>query len=337
MLTLWITGLAAPATLCLAALAALLLDALLGEPDWLYRRVPHPVAWLGARIAAAEVAWNREDRSEAARFRRGLFLTAGITVAALSVGLGLGLLLWWLPLGWILEAAVAATLLAGRDLYDRVAAVARDLGRSLYEGRAAVAHIVGRDPDVLDEGGVARAALESLAENFSDGLVAPLFWYLLLGLPGLVAYKAINTLDSMLGHRTPRYAAFGKAAARLDDAVNFVPARLAGGLIALAAFALPKARAGRAWRTMLRDAPRHRSPNAGWQEAALAGALDFAIAGPRVYPDETVDDPWMGDGRSELGPVDIRAGLRLYLAAWIVTALVIAGLWWASGGHLTVP
>jgi adenosylcobinamide-phosphate synthase len=151
-----------------------------------------------------------------------------------------------------------------------------------------------------------------------------LFWYLLLGLPGLVAYKAINTLDSMLGHHTPHYQAFGKAAARLDDAVNFVPARLAGGLIALAAFALPKARAGRAWRTMLRDAPRHRSPNAGWQEAALAGALDFALAGPRVYPDETVDDPWMGDGRSDLNPGDIRAGLRLYLAAWAVTGLVIA-------------
>jgi len=335
MLILWITGLATPATICLAALAALILDALLGEPDWLYRRAPHPVAWLGARIAAGEVIWNRDDQSEASRFRRGLALTLAVTLLALVVGLILGLIFWAIPMGWLLEALLAAMLLAGRDLYDHVAAVARDLARSLPEGRAAVAHIVGRDPDAQDQGGVARAALESLAENFSDGLVAPLFWYLLLGLPGLLAYKAINTLDSMLGHHTPRYAAFGKAAARLDDGVNFVPARLAGGLIALAALALPKARAGRAWRTMLRDAPRHRSPNAGWQEAALAGALDFALAGPRVYPDETVDDPWMGDGRSELGPVDIRAGLRLYIAAWAMTALLTAGLW-AAASRLTV-
>jgi adenosylcobinamide-phosphate synthase len=335
MLMLWITGLAAPATLCLAALVALVLDAVFGEPVWLYRRVPHPVAWLGARIAAADEFWNRDELSPASRFRRGLALTLSVTLGGLAVGLGLGLLFWWIPGGWILEAVVAATLLAGRDLYDHVAAVARGLARSLPEGRAAVAHIVGRDPDALDEGGVARAALESLAENFSDGLVAPLFWYLLLGLPGLVAYKAINTLDSMLGHHTPHYQAFGRTAARLDDAVNFVPARIAGGLIVLAALALPKAHAGRAGRTMLRDAPKHRSPNAGWQEAALAGALDFALAGPRVYPDETVDDPWMGDGRSDLNPKDIRAGLHLYLAAWTVTGLVILGLWWASGGHLT--
>jgi len=327
MLTLWITGLAAPATMSLAALVALLLDALLGEPDWLYRRVPHPVAWLGTRIAVQERTWNREDRSDAARFRRGLALTLSVTLAVLLVGLIIGFILWVVPGGWILEAALAATLLAGRDLYDRVAAVARGLARSLPEGRAEVAHIVGRDPDVLDEGGVARAALESLAENFSDGLVAPLFWYLLLGLPGLMAYKAINTLDSMLGHHTPRYRTFGKAAARLDDRVNFVPARLAGGLIVLAATVLPSAHAGRAWRTMLRDAPRHRSTNAGWQEAALAGALDFALAGPRVYPGETVDDPWMGDGRDALTGRDIHAGLRLYLAATAMTALLIAALW----------
>lgn len=327
MLMLWTTGLAAPAAICLAALAALLLDAVFGEPDWLYRRVPHPVAWLGAGIAAADDRWNRSDRAAAARFRLGLALTLGVTLAALAVGLVLGTILWTAPGGWLAEAALAAILLAGRDLYDRVAAVARALDRSLFEARAAVAHIVGRDPDSLDEGGVARAALESLAENFSDGLVAPLFWYLLLGLPGLLAYKAINTLDSMLGHHTPRHEAFGKAAARLDDLVNFAPARLSGALIAVAALAMPRAHAGRAWRTMLRDAPRHRSPNAGWPEAALAGALGFALAGPRVYPDETVDDAWMGDGRADLGSVDIRAGLRLYLAAGIATALLIAGLW----------
>jgi adenosylcobinamide-phosphate synthase len=330
MLMLWITGLAAPATICLAALVALVLDALFGEPDWLYRRAPHPVAWLGARIEAGEVIWNRDDQTAARRFRRGLALTLAVTLSVLAVGLGLGLILWAVPGGWLVEALLAAMLLAGRDLYDHVAAVARNLARSLPEGRAAVAHIVGRDPDALDEGGVARAALESLAENFSDGLVAPLTWYLLLGLPGLMAYKAINTLDSMLGHHTPRYAAFGKAAARLDDWVNFVPARLAGGLMVLAALVLPTAHAGQSWRTMLRDAPRHRSPNAGWQEAALAGALGFALAGPRVYPDETVDDPWMGDGRADLTAQDIRAGLRLYLAAGVATAILMAGLWAAA-------
>ncbi len=327
MLMLWITGLAAPATICLAALLALVLDALFGEPNWLYRRAPHPVAWLGARIEAGEVIWNRDDLTAARRFRRGLALTLAVTLSVLAAGLGLGLLFWAVPGGWLLEAALVAMLLAGRDLYDHVVAVARNLARSLPEGRAEVAHIVGRDPDSLDEGGVARAALESLAENFSDGLVAPLFWYLLLGLPGLLAYKAINTLDSMLGHHTPRYEAFGKAAARLDDWVNFVPARLAGGLIALAALVMPRAQAGRAWRAMLRDARRHGSPNAGWQEAALAGALDFALAGPRVYPGEAVDDPWMGDGRANLTAQDIRAGLRLYIAACAMTALVIAGLW----------
>ena len=327
MLMLWTTGLAAPATICLAALLALVLDALMGEPDWLYRRVPHPVAWLGARVAAADERWNRDDRTASARFWLGLALTLAATLAALAVGLVVGAVLWRVPGGWLAEAALAATLLAGRDLYDRVAAVARDLDRSLYEGRAAVAHIVGRDPDSLDRGGVARAALESLAENFSDGVVAPVFWYLLLGLPGLVAYKTINTLDSMLGHHTPRHEAFGKAAARLDDLVNWIPARLSGALIALAALALLAARGGRAWRAMLRDASRHRSPNAGWPEAALAGALGLALAGPRVYPDETVDDDWMGDGRADLGPDDIRAGLRLYLASCLVMAIAIAGLW----------
>ncbi len=327
MVMLWTTGLAAPVSIFMAALLALALDALFGEPDWLYRRVPHPVAWLGARIAAADDRWNRSERSPGARFGLGLALTLAVTLAALAAGLVAGVVLWRVPGGWLAEAVLAATLLAGRDLHDRVAAVARDLDRSLHQGRAAVAHIVGRDPDSLDEGGVARAALESLAENFSDGVVAPLVWYLLLGLPGLMAYKAINTLDSMLGHHTPRHEAFGKAAARLDDVVNFFPARLAGALIALAALVRPRAHAGRAWRTMLRDAPKHRSPNAGWPEAALAGALGFALAGPRVYPDETVDDAWMGDGRADLGPADIRAGLRLYLAAGIAAALLIAGLW----------
>ena len=327
MLTLWSIGAGPLSALLLAALLALLLDALFGEPDWLYQRVPHPVALLGRTVEWAETGLNRDELADETRFTRGLTLTAGVAFAAAAFGLLLTALFWSLPLGWALEAILASSLLAFRGLFDHVAAVARGLARSLSEGRAQVAHIVGRDPDSLDEGGVARAALESLAENFSDGVVAPLFWYLLLGLPGLFAYKAINTLDSMLGHRTPRYEAFGKAAARLDDWVNWLPARLAGGLIATAALALPGAGMSTAWATMLRDAPKHRSPNAGWQEAALAGALGFGLAGPRSYPGERVDDAWMGDGRTDLGPADIRRGLRLYLAAGVSTALLVVAVW----------
>ena len=168
---------------------------------------------------------------------------------------------------------------------------------------------------------------QHLAENFSDGVVAPLFWYALLGLPGLLAYKAVNTLDSMLGHRTPRYADFGRPAARLDDLVNLVPARLAGGIVVAAAVLVLGADAGRAWRVMLRDAPRHRSPNAGWQEAAFAGALDLALAGPRVYGGKQVEDHWMGDGRRDLSAPDIRAALQLYLTAGAVCAGILALLW----------
>jgi adenosylcobinamide-phosphate synthase len=207
-----------------------------------------------------------------------------------------------------------------------VQAVARGLGEGLDQARAAVAQVVGRDPESLDAPGVARAAVESLAENFSDGVVAPVFWFLVAGLPGLAAYKAVNTLDSMIGHRDARHRAFGKAAARLDDVVNWLPARLAGLIYVAAAALLPGARAGRAWTAMWRDAPKHRSPNAGWQEAALAGALGFALAGPRRYGDEIVEDPWMGDGRRELTAADLGRALRLYLAAGLLLAGLVAGV-----------
>jgi adenosylcobinamide-phosphate synthase len=202
-----------------------------------------------------------------------------------------------------------------------------DLG--LAKARAAVAHIVGRDPARLDAHGVARAAAESLAENFSDGVVAPLFWFAIAGLPGLCAYKAVNTLDSMIGQRDPRYERFGKAAARLDDAVNWVPARLAGLILVAAARFLPEARARDAWRAVRRDARRHRSPNAGWQEAALAGALGFRLAGPREYPDGPVEDAWMGDGHAELDAAALRASLRLYRAAGASIAALLAVAWLA--------
>jgi adenosylcobinamide-phosphate synthase len=241
MLTAWLLDFSRPAPVLATALLALALDALFGDPAWLYRAVPHPVAALGRLIGWAEVRLNRQTGHPEVRHRLGLALVAALTLLALGLGLVLTAVFALVPGGWIAEAVLAGMLLAGRGLYDHVAAVARGLARSLPEGRAAVAHVVGRDPDSLDRAGVARATIESAAENFSDGVVAPLLFYLAFGLPGLFVYKAVNTLDSMIGHRSPRYADFGRAAARLDDGLNLLPARLAGGLLVAAALVLPSA------------------------------------------------------------------------------------------------
>jgi len=311
-------------------LLAFMLDAAFGDPPWLYRRVPHPVALLGRILEAAEVRWNRPGLGARARFLRGLLFVLAVVALAGGLGWAVERLCNGFLGGWVLEAVLASTLIAFRGLHDHVRAVAEALNLGLEDARAKVAHIVGRDPARLDRAGVARAATESLAENFSDGVVAPLFWFALFGLGGLCAYKAVSTLDSMIGYRNARFEVFGKAAARLDDALNWVPARLAGLLLVAAALILPKASAGRAWRTMRRDAPKHRSPNAGWQEAAMAGALGFALAGPRVYPDGPVADAWMGDGRAELGPEDLRAALRLYRVSSALVAGLLAAAWVAG-------
>jgi len=329
MLTAWLPVIA-PAAPLVILLLALLLDAAVGDPGWLYRAVPHPVALLGRAVAAAERTLNRAGAAAPARFRRGLGLTLLTVLLAAALGRALEAALAGVSGGWAVEALLASTLIAGRGLHDHVAAVARALGETLAAGRAAVGRIVGRDPDSLDEAGVARAAAESLAENWSDGVVAPVFWFALFGLAGLAAYKAVNTLDSMIGYRDPRYADFGRAAARLDDAVNWLPARLAGLLLVLAAAVLPGASAAGAWRALRRDAPRHRSPNAGWQEAALAGALGFALAGPRRYAGRVIEDHWMGDGRSELTAADLRRALALYRAAWLLLGLGLLALAAAS-------
>ena len=308
-------------------LAALLVDAATGDPAWLYRRVPHPVVVVGKLVEGAE----RILYTPSPRWR---CMLGGAAAVASVVGVGAGtawsidrfLVEPW-PYGWVLEAVIASTLLAFRGLHDHAAAVAGGLERSLAAGRVAVGHLVGRDLDSLDEGGIARGAIESVAENFSDGVVAPLFWYVIAGLPGLFAYKAINTLDSMIGHRTERYRHFGTAAARLDDLVNSLPACLSGLYFVVAACLLPGADGARAWRVMVRDARKHRSPNAGWPEAAVAGALDFAIAGPRRYPDGIADDAWVGDGHAALGAGDIRRCLHLYLAAGALVAATLALLW----------
>ena len=314
------------------ALAALLVDAVTGDPPALYRRVPHPVAVVGRGIGILDARLNDAALSDTRRLVRGGAAALLVVAAAAGAGALVHALATNLPepTGALVEAAAASILIAFRGLRDHVGEVARGLESGLADARAAVSHLVGRDAASLDGPGVARAGIESLAENFADGVVAPLFWYVLLGFPGLLAYKAINTLDSMIGHRDPRYRWFGRVAARVDDAANWVPARLAAALLAGAALTLPGASARGALRTAFRDGRRHRSVNAGWPEAAMAGALGFSVAGPRRYGGRTVEDAWMGDGRRDLGSKDVRAALRHYtVATALLAALLAAG--WAAG------
>lgn len=319
----------------LIAFLSLLVERTIGYPDFLYRAVRHPVVWIGSLIALLDRNWNRE-RDDAERRRLTGAATLAVIVALPSAVAWLAqALLGWQVLGIAAMALLATSLLAQKSLDDHVLAVAESLEKDgLAGGRQAVSMIVGRDPESLDEAGVARAAIESLAENFSDGVVAPGFWLGLAGLPGAAAYKAINTADSMIGHRTARHEAFGRAAARLDDLVNLPASRLAGLLIVAAAWSLPHYDADAAWKAMRRDAPAHRSPNAGWPEAAMAGALGLALAGPRSYGGIPVEDAVMGaGGRREATAHDIRRALRLYRRAdWLLIALsgLLAGIWIAA-------
>jgi adenosylcobinamide-phosphate synthase len=301
----------------IAMLTALALDAAIGWPGWLYARIGHPVTWIGRLIIWLD---RRLNAGGASRQR-----LAGVATCMLVVGVaaaaGAALMLV-LPQGWVgavLAGVLAWPLVAARSMYQHVAAVAEPLGAGdLAAARGAVAMIVGRDPALLDQAGVTRAATESLAENTSDGIVAPLFWGLVAGLPGIAAYKAANTLDSMIGHRTPRHIHFGWASARFDDLVNLVPARLTGVL-----FALLSARPGAALGCMLRDARRHRSPNAGWPEAAMAGALGVRLSGPRVYAEGRAPEPWINAEARDPAAADLARALGLYLRAmWALAALL---------------
>lgn len=304
--------------------AALVLDAVAGDPDAVWRRVPHPVAALGALVDLLDRLLNRDGWSPETRRVLGAVALAVVVAVAAGAGYALQVAFAALPFGWIGTIVVAAVLLAGRSLYDHVAAVAEAFDRGLYAARAAVAQIVGRDPASLDAPRICRAAIESTAENFSDGVVAPAIWFLLLGLPGLCAYKAINTADSMIGHLTEHHKDFGWAAARLDDLVNLPASRLAGLLIALAA-PLAGGDIGQSLRTMVADAGKHRSPNAGWPEAAMAAALGVALAGPRRYAGILVDDPFINEtGRRDATPDDIRRGLRVYLGANAALFVLVA-------------
>lgn len=311
-------------------LLSLALDAVFGDPEALNRRQLHPVQLIGRVIAWADARFNRENDTPGRRRNSGAWTTAALLAGALVLGHLVQTLLLALPLGWLWLAIVMSTLIAQKSLYQHVAAVASGLETGgLGGGRLAVSRIVGRDPEALDQAGVSRAAIESLAENFSDGVVAPVFWTALFGLPGLLAYKVINTADSMIGHKTPRHLHFGWAAARLDDLLNLVPARLSGLIVCAASWLLPGADPVGAWRAMRRDARHHRSPNAGWPESAFAGALGLAIAGPRVYHGALVDDHWMNDGgRPHAAAPDIRMALRLFIrACWTQAALLFALIW----------
>jgi len=301
------------------ALAALVLEAALGYPQGLYARIGHPVTWLGALIARLDRTLNRE--SDSAMRRKAAGVAALLILLAVTLIAAMLLVKLCSPLGplaWVPLALLASSLIAQRSLHEHVARVADGLETGLAEGRSAVSMIVGRDPESLDEAGVARAAIESLAENFSDGIVAPAFWLAVGGLPGIALYKAVNTADSMIGHKNPRHLAFGWAAARLDDLVNLPASRLTALLLVAAAATMPDADAASAWRAVRRDAGRHRSPNAGWPEAAMAGALGLRLAGPRIYGAVRVEDGWMGDGRAEADAADIRRALALYRRACLL-------------------
>ncbi|MEL6643560.1 MAG: adenosylcobinamide-phosphate synthase CbiB [Pseudomonadota bacterium] len=303
-------------------LVALLLDIAIGWPDAVYRRIGHPVSWIGAAIDAIEARFNLDE--DPPDKRRTFGAIASLAIVGITA-LPTFVIMAMLPEGWLgilLGGILAWPFVAARSLYDHVRDVAVPLEQSDLDGaRLAVARIVGRNPEALDVPGVARASLESLAENTSDGVIAPLFWGAILGLPGLVAYKAINTLDSMIGHRTPRFEDFGRFAARLDDLVNLAPARLTGAIMAAVSGA-PM----RALRVMWRDAPAHRSPNAGWPEAALASGLGVRLSGPRIYADHVADEPWLNASAPDPTPASVFQGLSIYRRTMIATAVCLLAL-----------
>lgn len=301
---------------------AMLLDSAIGWPARLYAAIGHPVTWIGALIRWLDGALNRDVAPDLSR------RVAGVVTALVVIGLTGGvawLLQCALPAGWLgilIGGVLAWPLLALRSMYTHVAAVVSPLqNNDLEQARFAVSMIVGRNVAVLDQAGVARAAMESLAENTSDGIVAPLFWGAVLGLPGIAAYKTINTLDSMIGHRTPRFEAFGWASARIDDLVNLVPARLTG-----AVFALVSTAPCRAAKVMWRDAGLHRSPNAGWPEAAMAAGLGVRLSGPRVYADRVAEEPWVNAGAADPSALDLQRGLALYVRAMFVLGAALSVL-----------
>ncbi len=310
------------------AFLALIAELAAGYPQLLMRIVGHPVMWIGQTIDLMDRSFNRPGLLAISRRLAGV----GALVLIAVIAAGIAVLVQWalisMPYGWIIVALLASTLIAQRSLAAHVKVVAdRFESGGIEDGRTAVSQLVGRDVSALDESGVSRAAIESLAENFSDGVVAPVFWLVLGGLPGIATYKAINTADSMIGHKSEIHRDFGWATARVDDLVNLPASRLTALLVVIAAMLVPGASPRNAWQAVWRDARHHRSPNAGWPEAAFAGALGLELAGPRSYAGSTVDDAVMGKGGRPLAHIpDIRRALALYWAADLLMIALVAGL-----------
>ncbi|RJE87994.1 adenosylcobinamide-phosphate synthase CbiB [Paracoccus onubensis] len=291
------------------ALIALLADAAFGWPDAIFRRIGHPVVWIGMAIERLERRLNHGE----GRFAKGIAASLLVILAAILPALFLQSLL-----GPVAAGLLAWPLVAAKSLHSHVRAVEDSLlEQDLAQARLATAQIVGRDVSQSNEAALSRASIESLAENSSDGVIAPLFWAAIAGLPGIAAYKAINTLDSMIGHRNARYAEFGRFAARLDDAANWFPARLTAVLMVLASGSW------QTWRITRRDAYRHRSPNAGWPEAAMAAALQVRLSGPRSYGKHFVDEPWLNGTERDPSGRDIRHALALYRRTLIAAGLFL--------------
>lgn len=317
----------------LIASAALILERWLGYSPRLVAAIGHPVMWFGWVIDYLETRLNTTRRTGEQRRQAGVVALAILLVGVMVLAVAAQQAVRAIPGGWLFEIVLATPFLAQKELGRAVEAVALALRTSLEAGREAVSHIVGRDPQTLDEAGVSRAAIETLAESTSDGVVAPWCWLLLLGLPGIVLYKAINTADSMIGHRNERYRDYGWSAAKLDDLANWIPARLTAVLVTLACFFTPFASPSQAWSMARRDARKHASPNSGWPEASFAGALGFRLGGPRSYAGEVVDLPSFGDGKAELVGSDILRALVLYrmtLNVLLGLSVLIGLLAWAA-------
>lgn len=304
---------------------ALLLDIFIGDPKSVYARVPHPVVMIGKLISILDQALNRSKLASFSRRNLGALTILILTILMGFIGIFISKVLVDQTWGWVLHAFLVSILLAGKSLAQHIADVREGLkNHGLEGGRKAVSAVVGRDPSSLDEAGVVRAGIESLAENFSDGVIAPIFWALLLGLPGILIYKTVNTADSMIGYKSDKYRDFGWASARLDDLLNFAPARISAALIIIASFICRTGSAAEGFRAVVRDARYHRSPNAGYPEAAMAGVLGLRLAGPRYYAKRVIEDVWMGSGREDAGLMDISRALRIYWGALTIIFLLCA-------------
>ena len=303
------------------------LDCLIGDPQWM----PHPVRLMGALISALDKLWNREEDTPAVLRIKGFVLAAFVVSATLQITWGLLKVIYgWGPAaGVAAESILCCYALAARNLRDssmEVYDALTESGGSLQKARRAVSMIVGRDTENLDREGVIRAAVETVAENTADGVIAPLFYLALGGAVGGMVYKAINTMDSMLGYRNEKYQYFGTAAARLDDAAGFIPARLSG-LLLVAAAGLTGMDVAGAWRIFCRDRYAHKSPNSAHSESAVAGALGVRLAGDAVYGGRVVHKPTIGDPLREIEAEDIRRANKLmYTASGLGLALAAAAL-----------